>query len=159
MNDQRSSSKKPRRLLALSSGGGHWTELARLSPAFDAFDVLYASTTPGLAAPSGTRAVWVVRDGSRSEPARLVGVFADIVKLLRRFRPDIIVTTGAAPGLLAIAAGKLMGSRTVWIDSIANAEALSMSGRLARRCADVRLTQWPHLADANAGVRFAGSVV
>lgn len=147
------------RLLALASSGGHWVELARLSRAFQDYDVLYATTSDGLEPPSGERKVRVVRDGSRSEPSRLIGVFIDAVKLVIDFRPQLIVTTGAAPGLLAIAAGKLAGSKTVWIESIANADALSLSGRLARRWADVRLTQWEHLADPRAGIRFVGSLL
>ena len=58
-----------------------------------------------------------------------------------------MVSTGAAPGLMALAVAKLVaGSRTVWIDSIANSERLSLSGRLARPVADAWLVQWPHLA-------------
>ena len=58
-----------------------------------------------------------------------------------------MVSTGAAPGLVALALAKLMlGSRTIWIDSIANSERLSLSGRLARPVADAWLTQWAHLA-------------
>jgi hypothetical protein len=69
-----------------------------------------------------------------------------------------VVTTGAAPGYWAIRFGKLIGARTIWIDSIANAEELSMSGRLASKVADVCLTQWPHL-DGEHGAQYAGSVL
>ena len=59
----------------------------------------------------------------------------------------MVVTTGAAPGLMALVMGKLLaGSRTVWIDSIANTRRLSLSGRLAWPVADAWLTQWEHLA-------------
>jgi hypothetical protein len=57
-----------------------------------------------------------------------------------------VCTTGASPGYFAIRIAGLLGARTVWIDSIANAESLSMAGRLAGRCADVWLTQWDSLA-------------
>jgi UDP-N-acetylglucosamine:LPS N-acetylglucosamine transferase len=83
----------------------------------------------------------------------------DVISLLISFRPRLIVTTGAAPGLLAIVAGRLMGCRSVWIESVANAETLSLSGRLTARWADVRLTQWPHLASERRGVRYIGSVL
>jgi UDP-N-acetylglucosamine:LPS N-acetylglucosamine transferase len=154
-------SSEPRgaRLLAISSGGGHWIELARLSAAFDDHDVLYASTAKNLRAPSGNRNVSEIRDASRSDPVRLVGLLWDVVHLLISFRPRVIVTTGAAPGLLAIVAGKLMGCRSVWIDSVANAETLSLSGRLTSRWADVRLTQWPHLACQRQRVSYIGSVL
>jgi UDP-N-acetylglucosamine:LPS N-acetylglucosamine transferase len=147
------------RLLAISSGGGHWTELTRLSAAFADHDVLYASTAANLKAPSGSREVSQIRDASRSSPLRLLGLLWDVISLLISFRPRLIVTTGAAPGLLAIVAGRLMGCRSVWIESVANAETLSLSGRLTARWADVRLTQWPHLASERRGVRYIGSVL
>jgi UDP-N-acetylglucosamine:LPS N-acetylglucosamine transferase len=148
-----------KRLLAIASSGGHWTELARLSHAFEDFDVLYATTVAGLQAPSGNRPLHLIPDASRSRPLKLMPLAVQLLRLLRRFRPHVIVTTGAAPGLLAIMLGTLTGSKTVWIDSIANAETLSLSGRLARRWATVRLTQWPALADAGRGLVYLGRVV
>jgi hypothetical protein len=62
------------------------------------------------------------------------------------------------PGLFAIVIGKKLGARTVWVDSIANAEELSMSGVLARPHASMWLSQWPAVAEAN-GAEYAGSVL
>ena len=68
-------------------------------------------------------------------------VLWQLVRILIRERPDVVVTTGAAPGFVALAAAKLLlGCRTIWIDSIANAERLSSSARAGapgrRRLAD-----------------------
>ena len=67
--------------------------------------------------------------------------------LLLRHRPDVIVTTGAAPGYFALRFGKLLGARTIWIDSMANAEATVEIGpgdRPARRSvADAMGTSGP----------------
>jgi hypothetical protein len=149
----------PKRLLAIASSGGHWTELARLSPAFGSYDTLYATSAKGVAVPGGTRPITSITDASRSNPLRLLRTGFEVARLLLRFRPHLIVTTGAAPGLIALALGRLLGSRTLWIDSIANAEALSLSGKLARHCANARLTQWEHLASADPGLRFIGRVI
>jgi hypothetical protein len=73
-------------------------------------------------------------------------------------RPDLIVSTGAAPGAIALAIGKLHGAKVVWVDSVANAEKLSMSGRLCSLFADLCLTQWPHLA-SERGPHYAGAVL
>ena len=51
-----------------------------------------------------------------------------------------------------------MGARTIWLDSIANVEELSMSGSWIGRSADLWLTQWPHLARPE-GPHYAGSVL
>ena len=73
-----------------------------------------------------------------------------------RFRPDAVITTGAAPGYVALRLAKLRGCRTVWLDSIANAEESSMSGRLAQPYADLWLTQWEDLAAQTPGLQYWG---
>lgn len=147
-----------KRVLAIASGGGHWTQLARLSEAFERFDTLYVTTIDGVEAPSGFRPVQCVEDASRSSPARFARLAVQLVGIFRRFRPQVIVTTGAAPGLAALIFGKLAGCRTVWIDSIANGSSLSMSGRLAARWSDLLLTQWEELASPSTGARYFGRV-
>jgi len=51
-----------------------------------------------------------------------------------------------------------MGARTVWLDSAANVERLSMSGEKIGPHADLWLTQWAHLA-RKGGPRHCGSVL
>lgn len=148
-----------RRLLLVASSGGHWVQLARLSPAFAGHDALYVATARGALAPSGGRPVRVVMDAARDSPLRLMALTLQLLWILLRFRPDWVISTGAAPGLLALRLGKSLGSRTIWIDSLANCEELSLSGRLARPHADLCLTQWPHLASETQGPYFWGSVL
>ena len=62
-------------------------------------------------------------------------------------------------GLIAMKIARPLGARTVWVDSIANAECMSMAGRLARGSAHLWLTQWEHLANDGDGPAFLGSVV
>jgi hypothetical protein len=78
--------------------------------------------------------------------------------VMLRVRPDAVITTGAAPGYFAIRLGRLFGARTVWIDSIANAEEMSLSGQKVRHHADLWLTQWEHLATPD-GPQYLGSVL
>jgi hypothetical protein len=75
-----------------------------------------------------------------------------------RERPDVVISTGAAPGYIAIRLGRLLGARTMWIDSIANVEEMSLSGSKALRCAGLCLTQWEHLARPD-GPHYKGAVL
>jgi UDP-N-acetylglucosamine:LPS N-acetylglucosamine transferase len=86
-------------------------------------------------------------------------MFLQVVFIVLKFRPNTIVTTGAAPGVFAVRIGKMLGARTIWIDSIANSEELSLSGRLVRKHVDLWLTQWPHLVGAYPGLQYFGSVI
>lgn len=145
------------RIMAVASAGGHWIQLARLSEAFAGSDTLYVTTVGGQVAPSGNRSVAHIADGSRNEPLRLLLAALQLCLLMVRFRPHALLTTGAAPGYVALRLAKLFGARTVWIDSIANAEELSLSGKLAGRHADLWLTQWESLEAA--GPRYWGQVL
>ncbi len=86
-------------------------------------------------------------------------LIAQLVRILVRERPDVVITTGSAPCLFALGIAKtFLRAKTIWIDSIANAERLSSSGAQARRVADVWLTQWEHLARPG-GPNYWGAVL
>lgn len=149
-----------RKVLAVSSGGGHWVELRRLEAAFAGLDVVYASTDPSSAAACGAGGRHhLIRNVTRRDRWGFAVLVWQLLRILARERPDVVVTTGAAPGLVALALAKLLfGSRTIWIDSIASAARLSLSARLARPVADAWLVQWAHLARAE-GPQFWGAVL
>lgn len=159
------------RVMAIASAGGHLVQLRRLRRSFAGCAVTWVTTDPAFeadiradAARDGDPAPGfrAVPEGSRwNKIALLRQMFAVAVSVFT-LRPHAIITTGAAPGYFAIRCGRLIGARTIWIDSIANAEKLSLSGREAGRHAHLFLTQWPHLAqdDPDAkGPRFFGSVI
>jgi UDP-N-acetylglucosamine:LPS N-acetylglucosamine transferase len=145
--------------MAVSSGGGHWIQLRRLAPAFENLDLVYVSVDPARPADLEAAAYRVVRDATRRDRIGVLVLVSQMAWILLRERPAVVITTGAAPGLVAIALAKtFLRSRTIWIDSIANVERLSGSGRLAQRFADHWLTQWEHLAEPG-GPAYAGRVL
>jgi UDP-N-acetylglucosamine:LPS N-acetylglucosamine transferase len=150
--------KKPK-VLAISSGGGHWIQLLRLRPAFEGCEVVYATVKEGYRADLEPSADFhMVPDSNRWSKLAMLRSALAIVALMLRVRPDVVVTTGAAPGYFSIRMGKLLGARAVWIDSVANADELSLSGQKAGPHADLWITQWPHLAK-QGGPEFFGSVL
>lgn len=151
--------RKPgKRVLAVASAGGHWHQLQLSLAECDRSQIHFVTTLDGLPQEAGLSAWTIVRDCNRNEIGRALLSFAQLGRIFLAYRPEIVVSTGAFPGLLAIVWGRLTGAYTVWIDSVANAESLSGSGKIAKRFAKVCLSQWPHVADAE-GVRFEGSVL
>jgi UDP-N-acetylglucosamine:LPS N-acetylglucosamine transferase len=136
-----------RKIMVASSAGGHWMQMRRLLPAFEGFEMVYAGVERALDADLAPARYYRLRNVGRGDPLGFAVILWQLARAVRRERPEVVVSTGAAPGLMALVVAKLMaGSRTVWIDSIANSERLSMSGRLARPVADAWLVQWAHLA-------------
>jgi UDP-N-acetylglucosamine:LPS N-acetylglucosamine transferase len=149
---------RPTKILAIASGGGHWIQLLRLRPAFLGADITYASVSTALAADVGGHRFYCFPDANRQQKLALLRQVFKIGWILLRVRPDVIISTGASCGYVAIRIGQLLGARTLFIDSIANAESLSLSGHMARRHAGLTLTQWPHLASSE-GPKYEGSVL
>jgi len=145
-------------VLAVSSGGGHWVELKRILPAFDGADLAFICVNRDYRPEVPNYRFHVVNDATRWNKAAMLLMALRVLIVLLRERPDVVVTTGAAPGYFALRFGRWLRARTVWIDSIANVDELSMSGRMAGRHADLWLTQWPHLAAAD-GPEYAGAVL
>ena len=145
------------KVLAVASGGGHWVQLRRTIPAFDGHEVVYLTIHPGYARDVPGARVHVVNDATRWDRWGSLVLALRVLWVLLRERPDVVISTGAAPGFFAIWLGRRLGARTVWLDSIANVEAVSMSGRMVRRHAHLWLTQWPHLAGPE-GPEYAGRV-
>ena len=147
-----------KRILAIASGGGHWQQLMEMRPAFAHHAVTYATTLPGLPERFDAAPAVIVPDCNRNQKLAMVRSAAAVGRLVLRVRPQVVISTGALPGVMALAMGKALGARTIWVDSVANAEEMSMSGRLARRVADLWLSQWEHVAEA-AGAEYAGRVL
>lgn len=150
--------KRAKRVLAAASGGGHWEQLMLLREALGPNDVQFATTDPAIARQHAIAAVSTLPDCNQDTPFRAVHCALVAGWLVLRTRPDVIISTGAAPGFFCILWGRLLGARTLWIDSVANAEQLSLCGKLSARVAHECLTQWEHL-EHSFSAKFRGSVL
>ncbi|MCC6785751.1 MAG: hypothetical protein IT457_23090 [Planctomycetes bacterium] len=156
--EKHSQGQRRKRLLAISSPGGHWVQLRLLDPAWHDHEVVYACAGEARANEVAPARYHAIPDASRRDLRGLWHLARALWRVMRIERPDVVVTTGAAPGGLAILIGRLFRARTVWIDSVANAERLSLSGRVFGRIAHKWLTQWPHLARPE-GPEYLGAVL
>ena len=166
--------EKVKKVLAIASAGGHWVQLRRLRPAWDDCEVIYVATDEGYRAEvqddmmdggaRHPRSFHAVPDANMRDKIALIRQFFSVAWLVLKTRPDVIVSTGASSGFFALLCGRLIGSKRIWVDSIANAGELSASGQRVGRHANLWLTQWAHLAKkekdgAGNGPRCEGSVI
>jgi len=161
----------PVRVLAVASGGGHWVQLLRMRPAWEGCDVAYATTHADYEkeihhSQSGVTSqprFYTFPDANRHQKLRLVYQLLTVALIIIKERPTVVISTGASAGYFALRIAKLLGRRTIWVDSIANAEELSLAGKRVERFADLWLTQWPELArspsDASSVPLYLGAVL
>ena len=150
---------RPRRALAVCSPGGHLLQLMRLQPAWAGFDTTWITL-------SAADSDFLLREervvfgrGPTNRSLRALGANLWLAwKLVRRERPDVIVSTGAALAVPFFLVGKVFGARLVFVESLTRTTSLSLSGRMVRPLADAFFVQWPDLA-AETGARFAGRLL
>lgn len=144
-------------ILAVASGGGHFVQLKKVMASFDVSEVTYFSTIPNPLLP-GSASYLKIPDSNMSSKISLIICFIVLFYRMILLRPKVVISTGAAPGFLALLVGKCIGAKTIWIDSIANSETLSLAGKKAKWVADYWYTQWPELATAD-GPDYIGAVL
>lgn len=133
-------------------------QLMRVRGAFSGAQTTYVTVRKSYRVDVPGNDFYTVRDASRWNKFAMMLQILQLAWILLRLRPNVVITTGAAPGYWAIRIGKLLGAKTCWIDSIANVESVSLSGQLAGPYSDLWLTQWAEL-EADAGPVFRGSVI
>ena len=121
-------------------------QLLRIRSAFEGCEVAFVTVHELYRAQVPDHKFYVVNDANLRDKLGLVKSAFRLAWIVWNEKPDFVFSTGAAPGYLALRFGRMLGARTIWLDSIANVEELSMSGRRIGYYADLWLTQWPHLA-------------
>lgn len=145
------------KILAIASAGGHWIQLLRLRPAFVDHQVTYMSTKKGFEIFIDGAPYIEVPDSNRKDKLALLKSAIKIFGTIQKLRPQVVITTGAAPGIIALFFGRMFGAKTIWVDSVANVQELSMSGRIASKIASKVYTQWPDLAQDK--IIYSGNIL
>lgn len=153
------------KLVVGASAGGHANELELLLHAAkgawpvepSAFVTTLQITADGFARHG--RPVYVIGEADRRKPLEAIGVLFRTLRLALQVRPSAVVTTGSMPLMVFCIWSKLLGARIVWIDSVAQVDRMSVSGRVMSRVADLCLVQWPDLVDKHKGVEYSGEVM
>lgn len=134
-------------------------QMNRLLPALEGHDLYYACTEKSYRQHVPEGRFYHVVEASQTDKFKLILQAFTVLYVLLRLRPDVVLTTGAAPGFFALFFARKLGIKTIWLDSIANVNELSLAGRKAAKHADLYMTQWEHLADAKNGPEFYGTVI
>ena len=148
------------KICLVASAGGHLSQLLQLADSWNGYDT-FCIVTSDLARGKLRKygKVYIVGECNRQHPSRVIKVLLRCIRIVFRERPQVVISTGAAAGCIGCFIGKLIGAKIVWIDSIANVEKLSLSGRLVRHIADLFLVQWPKLTEKYKNVKFAGTII
>ena len=85
--------------------------------------------------------------------------FIESRKIWKKYRPQVIVSTGSNICVPLFWVGKLHGSKIIFIETRAKVYARSLSGILVRRIADQIFVQWPEMLKLYPEAKYCGTLV
>lgn len=132
----------PLRLLLVASAGGHLAHLAWIKPWWSRHARTWVTfdLPDARARLAGEDVVWAWHPTNRNLP-NLARNAALAARVLRRVRPDVVVSTGAGVALPFLAMAPLVGARTVFLEVYDRVDGLSATGRLVAPFVDTLLLQ------------------
>ncbi len=152
-----------KKVLFISSTGGHLSELMMLSPLFEKYDyhIITEKTksTESLKTKYKKRIDYLIygtKDHIFSYPFKL---FANCLKsfyLYLKIKPDFIITTGAHTAGPMCCIGKLLGSKIIYIETFANIHTKTITGRLIYYFADLFIVQWKSMLELYPKATYGG---
>jgi UDP-N-acetylglucosamine:LPS N-acetylglucosamine transferase len=153
-------SREGRPLLIICSSGGHLLQMLEMREAWAPFERLWVTFDKSDARSllRDERVIHAFGPTNRSV-RNLLRNLRLAARLLRQERPSAILTTGAGVAVPFAWIGRLMGIRTIYVESVTRIDELSLSARLIAPVATQVFAQWPELAEPSAGrIRFAGNL-
>ena len=137
-----------------TSSGGHLTHMRMLMPlldqAADRFWVTFDKEDANTAL-AGERVYHCYFPTNRNIRNTVRNTLLAI-RVLRKERPDLIVSSGAAVAV------PLLGARTVYVEVFDRVDAPTLTGRLVRRMTDLFVVQWPEMEAVYPGSVNLGPV-
>jgi beta-1,4-N-acetylglucosaminyltransferase len=141
------------------SGGGHLSQLAELCDDWpiDAQHWITFDSPQARTLLAGRRVTFAHGPTNRSI-ASLLRNLPLAWRLVRRHRPQTILTTGAGIAVPFCYVGRLLGCRVVYIECLSRVSEPSLTGRLVEPVAHDLYVQWPQLVAHYRRARYVGTV-
>lgn len=141
----------------VASPGGHLLELLLLQEAFENYEAFYI--TPRGPISSKLPRKYIVPNAGKN-PLKMLKATMAILAILLREKPHVIMSTGAELAIPTFYLGKLLGSKTVFIETLARVVKPSKTGRAVYPASDLFLVQSKELlAHYGKKAKFFGSII
>lgn len=154
---------KSKKVLFISSLGGHLTQLLQLKPLFEEYDyhIITEKSIITEDLSSQYKMSFLVY-GARNYLFKYIFKFNfNILKSFYYFfreKPDVIVTTGAHTAVPMCYIAKLFGKKVVFIESFAKTSTPTLTGKLVYPIADLFIIQWEGMKKHYPNAVYGGSI-
>lgn len=146
-------------VLLVGSSGGHLDQLARLGPWWRQHHRHWVTfeLPDAISRLEAEQVTWAHYPTTRNIP-NLVRNFVLAFQVLRRERPDVVVSTGAAVAIPFFLLARAMRVKTVYIEVFDRVSSKTVTGRICKPLSSLFLVQWPEQRDLYPGSILIGSL-
>jgi UDP-N-acetylglucosamine:LPS N-acetylglucosamine transferase len=145
------------KIALVCSHGGHFTEMLHLVDAFLGHDVFFITYKSQRTAEMPYRK-YLLKDIGRHSTRLLLSI-PTILRILIKERVDVIVSTGSEIAIPIMFLGKILGCKTIFIESLCRIKGLSPTGKIVYRVTDLFLVQWEELSNKHDKLEYWGSIL
>lgn len=147
-------------VLLVGSAGGHLAQLVRLEPWWrDLTRTWVTFDKPDARSLLRDEAViWAHHPTTRNIPNLLRNTRLAI-RHVRRLRPDLVVSTGAAVAVPFFLAARALGIPTVYVEVFDRIDSPTLTGKLCRPIATAFCVQWPEQQPLYPGSVVIGTLL
>ena len=131
------------RVLLVCSSGGHLIQLYNLRPWWEGHERMWVTfkKLDSSSLLAGERVAWAHHPTTRNLP-NLVRNLLLAWRLLRSFRPDVVVSSGAGVAVPFFLIARLLRQKTVYVEVYDRIDSATMTGRLCYPLSNLFLLQW-----------------
>lgn len=155
-----------KKVMFISSSGGHLDELLQLKEMFPKYDyhIITEKTksTLGLKNKYSKRVSYLVYGTYTTKLNKFIYPFKLIYNTIKSFfiylkvRPKYIVSTGAHTAGPMCLIGHLLGSKIIFIETFANSNSKSKTGSIVYKFADLFIVQWESMLELYPNAVYGG---
>lgn len=157
---------KKKKVLFISSTGGHLEELTRLKSMFDKYDyhIITERTKSNMSLKKKypNRVSYLISGTYTSTLKKIIYPFKLLLNcfislfLFIKIRPKYIVSTGAHTAGPMCLIGHIFGSKIIYIETFANSNTKSKTGSLVYKFADLFIVQWESMLELYPDAVYGG---
>lgn len=147
------------KICLVGSSGGHLTHLYMLKPFWEKHDRFWVTFDKEDARSllGDERMYPAYYPSNRSLKALAINA-RRAIKILHKERPDVIISSGAAPAIPFFWIGKMMGMKTVYIEVFDRIDKPTISGKICYPMSDRFIVQWEEMRQVYPKAVNLGSI-
>lgn len=143
-------------IFCVSSSGGHFYQLLKLTKNIKFKNKIHILNAKVDGLDSELRCEFIYH--AERNISQIVNLYEAYI-LIRRYRPEVIISTGASPAVIFCLVGKIFKIETIYVESFSRVDSLSLTGRIMRHLTKHFFVQWPKLKYQYPDARFFGSLL